>query len=133
MSRFSETLLEHCQSPRHRGPLADATVTGSGSLQGTPPFVAVALRVARGRIMRANFEASGCGVTIACGSVLTELVEGLLVDECRQIDADRIAAALDGLPPDKRYCAWVAAEALRDALAQLTAASDDTELSSEQG
>lgn len=126
MSRFSETLLEHCQSPRHRGPLADATVTGSGSLQGTPPFVTVALKVEAGRIARAAFEAAGCGVTIACGSVLTELVEGLSVDECGQIDAARIVAALDGLPADKHYCAWVAAEALRDALLQLHLPAPET-------
>jgi NifU-like protein involved in Fe-S cluster formation len=46
----------------------------------------------------ATFEAEGCGVTIACGSVLTELLKGRGFVECNQIEKDQAAQALDGIP-----------------------------------
>jgi NifU-like protein involved in Fe-S cluster formation len=91
-------------------------VIGRGSLNGYPPFVTLYLRVNSDRIVDAAFEAEGCGVTIACGSALTELVRGRSIAECSQITAHELAAALDGLPVGKEYCAEVAIRALKDAV-----------------
>lgn len=116
MNRYSESLAEHMQEPRHRGPLADADLRGAGSLCGTAPFVHVYLRVRDGLVTRATFEAWGCGFTIAAGSILTELVQDKSLEECAQIEPDTIMEALEGFPVDKRYCAHVVVDALRAAL-----------------
>ena len=116
MSRFSDTLMEHFLSPTNRGAMERAHLVGKVSLDDYPPFLTLYLRIDGNRVVDATFEAEGCGVTIACGSVLTELVRGRSLAECGQITVREIAAALDGLPSGKEYCAEVAIRALRDAI-----------------
>jgi NifU-like protein involved in Fe-S cluster formation len=116
MSGFSPTLMEHFQAPSNRGSLDCANLIGKGSLDGYPPFVTLYLRTDADRVGDATFQAEGCGVTIACGSKLTELVHGRSLAECRQLTTHSIAEALDGIPPGKEYCADVAIRALHDAV-----------------
>jgi nitrogen fixation NifU-like protein len=116
MSRFSDTLMEHFQLPISRGLMERPSFVGKGSLDGYPPYVTLYLRIDGGHITDATFQAEGCGVTIACGSMLTEMIRGRSLAECRQLTAHELAEALDGIPPGKEYCADVAIRALQDAV-----------------
>jgi nitrogen fixation NifU-like protein len=116
MRRLSDTLMDHFQSPANRGRLDCSDLVGRGSLDGHPPFVVLYLRIDGDRVARATFEAEGCGVTIACASMLTELVRGTDLAECRQITPHDLSVALDGIPSGKEYCADVTIAALQDAL-----------------
>jgi NifU-like protein involved in Fe-S cluster formation len=116
MSHFSDTLMEYFQTPTNRGAMESAHLVGKGSLNGYPPSVSLYLRIAQDRVVEATFEAEGCGVTIACGSMLTKLVGGRSLAECRQITVHVLARGLDGIPSGKEYCADVAIRALQDAL-----------------
>jgi NifU-like protein involved in Fe-S cluster formation len=60
MSRFSETLMEHFQSPVSRGAMERPDLVGKGSLDGYPPFVEVYLRIEGERVADATIEAEGC-------------------------------------------------------------------------
>ncbi len=74
------------------------------------------LKVVDGRIAAATFQTYGCGPTIASGSMLTELIVGRTIAECRKLTTDDLIAALDGVPPDKLHCPALAIGALQDAL-----------------
>ena len=74
------------------------------------------LRVEGDRISAAKYHTVGCGPTIACGSMLSELVVGRSIEGCRELTADHLIEALDGVPPDKLHCPALAIAALRDAL-----------------
>ncbi len=74
------------------------------------------LRVLDGRIEAARFLAYGCAPTIACGSVLAEMIEGMKVEEAAQITRQEIVRTLDGLPSRKQHAAALAIETLRAAL-----------------
>jgi NifU-like protein involved in Fe-S cluster formation len=91
-------------------------VIGKGSLDGNPPLVSLYLHVHGNCVADATFQAEGCGVTIACGSMLTELLKDRSHFECRQISAETLDNALDGIPIGKEYCVAVAISALRDAI-----------------
>ena len=67
-------------------------------------------------MVAAKFQTVGCGPTIACGSMLTELITGRTVAECGEITTDTLITALDGVPPDKLHSPALAITALRDAL-----------------
>lgn len=108
--------MEHFQAPANREAMECPDLVGKGSLDGYPPFVTFYLRTDRNHVVDATFQAEGCGVTIACNSILTELVRGRSLAECRQITILEIAQALDGIPSGKEYCAEVAICALRDAI-----------------
>ena len=79
----------------------------------------MSLRLEGDRVAAARFHTYGCGATIAAGSMLTELILGRTVAECRAVTADALAAALGGFPPDKLHCPELAVAALRDVLEKL--------------
>lgn len=64
----------------------------------------------------ATFLTDGCGATIACGSVTTELVKGKSLDEVRRISSKDVLNALGGLPEESVHCSVLAAKTLEAAL-----------------
>jgi hypothetical protein len=78
-------------------------LTGMAGMPGNGPFMVLSLRVGDGPIAAARFQTYGCGPTIASGSVLTEMITGRTIDECRELTAQDLILALDGVPPDKLH------------------------------
>jgi NifU-like protein involved in Fe-S cluster formation len=78
--------------------------------------MAIFLRLDGETVAAARFQTYGCGVTIAAGSMLTEMITGRSVGECRGLTAAHLSEALGGFPPDKQHCPVLAVAALRDAL-----------------
>ena len=113
---YSETLLEHARHPHNLGVDENATNLGKANLGGSPPAIEFFLRIREGRIESARFQAVGCGVAIACGSALTDLVQGITVEEAKAVDKPTLVETLNGIPVHKLYCLEVALAALRDAL-----------------
>jgi len=68
------------------------------------------------RVAHASFMTDGCGVSVACGSMLAKMATGLSLAEAAAIEADHLREALDGLPPDHRHCADLAVRTLRMAI-----------------
>ena len=91
-------------------------VIGLAGVPGQGRFMALCLRIEEGRIVQALFECHGCGVTVGCGSALTELITGLSTEDCRRLNCRDLVAALDGVPADRGDCPEFAMHALRDAL-----------------
>lgn len=70
------------------------------------------------KISECGFQTDGCGTTIVCGSVVTELaLNKFFTQALALISADQILKKLGGLPPSNIHCAQLAAETLRRALA----------------
>jgi nitrogen fixation NifU-like protein len=59
----------------------------------------------------------GCGPTVACGSMLTRMVQGRNPAEAAAIEAAELILALDGLPPEHIHCATLAVNTLHQAIA----------------
>jgi nitrogen fixation NifU-like protein len=76
------------------------------------------LDVDAGSIRKASYELTGCAGLQACASGLTTLVEGMTLEQARQIDVDEIIAFLGGLPQAKMDCAELARDTLRKAIAE---------------
>ena len=70
------------------------------------------------RIAAAKYHTVGCGPTIASGSMLTEMIIGKPIAECREFTVENLIEALDGMPPDKLHCPALAIGALKVALAK---------------
>ena len=121
---FSPTLMDHFQSPRNRGQLDDPDLVGVAGVPGRGRFLVLYLKVDGDCVSIVRFRCHGCGVTIACGSALSELIQGQSLETCQSIcDAD-IVRALDGVPPNRGDCPAFAISALGDALRQILGAMD---------
>lgn len=83
---YRELILDHARSPRHFGRLQEATHTA----QGINPLCGDKLTMyvnvdANGIIRATSFEGSGCAISIASASLLTDIVVGLSVDKAEAV------------------------------------------------
>jgi nitrogen fixation NifU-like protein len=79
---YRELILDHARRPRHFGKLPDATHTA----QGINPLCGDKLKIyfqidSDDRISNAAFEGSGCAISVASASLLTDTVIGLKREE----------------------------------------------------
>jgi nitrogen fixation NifU-like protein len=113
---YSNTFKDHLANPRNAGELLDATAIAEETNPVCGDRLQLSLRVRDGRIETARFLAYGCAPTLACGSVLAKMLEGMTLQEARLLDRQDIVRALDGLPARKQHAAALAIETLRAAL-----------------
>jgi nitrogen fixation NifU-like protein len=133
---YQEILLDHYRRPRNHGPLpgADREVDGHNPLCGDR--IRLRLRLDGDRLAEVRFEGSGCAISTASASMMTEAVRGRSVAEALDL-AERFRAemtksgseplpeawgeiaALEGVRafPMRVKCATLAWHALRSALA----------------
>jgi nitrogen fixation NifU-like protein len=114
---YSEAVIDHWQNPRNfrRMETADGYAKNTGSCGDTMEMF---LRVRDDKVIECTFQTDGCGTTIVCGSVATELAAGKpFIEVLGAVSAAEILRVLGGLPDDSVHCAQLAAETLRRALA----------------
>jgi NifU-like protein involved in Fe-S cluster formation len=119
MPRYSANLLDHVLAPRNAGSMDTPDAFGTASLGGRAPHVTIYLKVEGDVVKQATFQTFGCGVSIACCSVLTEMVCEMPVTDARLITGGDLIAALSGVPQEKKFCAGMAVDALQQALDKL--------------
>lgn len=117
---YSQTINEHVSNARNVGKPAGCTHSGVVGTPGDGPFLAIHLTIADGVILSAGFNTWSCPAAIACGSCLSEMLEGRRVDEARRIQPEEIIATLGGLPESKEGRADMAVEALQKALEEVS-------------
>ena len=67
-------------------------------------------------IEEATFVTDGCGATLACGSMLTQMVTGASMKRADSILPKDLINALDGLPEESMHCAGLAISTLQNAI-----------------
>ncbi len=115
--RYSESVIEHWQSPRNFTKIdhPDGYAQVKGSCGDTMEMY---LKIKDDVIRECTFQTDGCGTTIVCGSVATDLVQNKTFTQALAcVSANEILKRLGGLPESDVHCAQLAAETLRRALA----------------
>lgn len=113
---YSEIFKDHLAHPRNAGELPDANAVAEETNPVCGDRLRLSLRIRDERIEGVRFLAYGCPPTLACGSVLTEIIAGMTTDDAMQVTRHQIVAALGGLSPQKRHAAALAIETLRKAI-----------------
>jgi nitrogen fixation NifU-like protein len=118
---YSEKVLDHFQHPRNVGEIKDADGVGT---VGNPVcgdvmrlFIKVGKKDSQEIIEDAKFQTLGCGAAISTSSIATELIKGKPLAEALELTNQAITEALGGLPPVKRHCSVLAADAVKKAIA----------------
>ena len=122
---YSELFKDHLANPRNAGELADANAVAEETNPVCGDRLRLHLHVDNGRIEAARFLAYGCPPTLACGSALAEMIEGMSVLQARKLNRDDVAAAVGGLPSRKQHAASLAIETLQSALAKYSSVDGD--------
>jgi NifU-like protein involved in Fe-S cluster formation len=113
---YSEAFKDHLAHPRNAGELTDANSVAEQTNPVCGDRLRLSLRIHNGRIEAARFLAYGCPPTLASGSALAEMLEGMTVEDALKLTRKEIVSALGGLPSRKQHAAALAIETLRAAL-----------------
>ena len=114
---YSATVLDHFNNPRNVGENTDADGIARVENPVTGATLELYLDISGDQIRKAVFKSLGCTATIAAGSILTELVDGLRVEDAGAITKSDIETALGGLPPTRKHAASLAEDTIRAAVA----------------
>lgn len=122
-SMYSPQLLDHFQNPRNVGEVEhpDASVRMENPVCGD--LMHLTVKVKAGRLVEVRFRIKGCVAAIACGSALSEIIEGRTLEEARTLKREDIVAAVGGLPPQSHHAGSLVIDALAQALAQIEQSS----------
>lgn len=112
---YSAKVIAEARNPKHMGRMPRADVRGlvHGWCSET---MEIYLRLKGVQIMEATFMTNGCGPTLACGSMLTSLIQGKSLAEASTIMPEDLIRALDGLPSESQHCAELAVRTLQNAI-----------------
>jgi nitrogen fixation protein NifU and related proteins len=116
-----EFLVDHYQHPRNRGPLEDADVHLTGGNPGCADRVEMYAKVDEsGRVQAVSFEGEGCTISMAAASYVTELVQGMSVEEVEELTFETLMDDLGReVVMSRPTCATVALGTLKQGLHEL--------------
>jgi len=77
---YQEVILDHNKRPRNFGPLPDATQSAKGHNPLCGDKLTLSLKIRDGRIEKVAFEGSGCAISKASASLMTDAVKGQTID-----------------------------------------------------
>lgn len=114
---YSETVIDHWKNPRNFKKIE--APDGYASVKGyCGDKMEMSIKMKTEKISDVGFQTNGCGTTIACGSMATELaLNKSFIQALAIVSADEVVTRLGGLPAADVHCAQLAAETLRRALA----------------
>ncbi len=116
-TQYTDKTLEHFRNPRNVGTLEGPNV--AVGRVGNPvcgDLMDIYIEVEDDRIKEIKFQTFGCGSAVATSSMITELVQGMTLDDALKVSRGDVADALEGLPPIKMHCSNLAADALHEAI-----------------
>jgi nitrogen fixation NifU-like protein len=132
---YKEVILDHYKNPRNKHDLPGAELTSSKNNPLCGDEITVLAHLDGGAVAEVAFLGSGCSISQASASMMTEAVKGKSVDEAREVTTEFRGMMEGALDPDEddlgdlmalkgvvKYpvrikCAVLAWDVLQDALA----------------
>jgi len=112
---YSPMILKHWQSPQNWGIMNNAN--GYGKVTGPcGDTMEISIKVENNKIVKCTFDTDGCGTSIACGSIITEMAQGKTIDKGRKITQNEVLQYCGGLPEGDKHCALLAVNTLHKAI-----------------
>lgn len=114
MSIYQDIILEHYRNPQNASPLNNptATVTVDNPLCGDQ--ITMSVHEKDGVVTDIGYEASGCAISIATASILSEELKGKTKEEIATLTKNDIIRLLGiELSPNRLKCALLSMEAIK--------------------
>jgi len=114
---YREEILELYKNPMNFGILENNTHTAKRSNPLCGDDIEVYLKIDKNRVTQVKFNGSGCAISIAASSLLTEKIKNMSTDEINKLDQDDVTRLL-GIPvsPGRIKCALICLEAIKNAI-----------------
>ena len=124
MDLYREEILDHYKNPRNFGHLSGASIKDSSDNVSCGDSISIELLLEGtgddNRIADIRFSGSGCAISQASASLLTEYVKGKLVGDMKRLTPDDIYKILGVTPtPSRVKCALLGYEAFKKIIVKL--------------
>jgi NifU-like protein involved in Fe-S cluster formation len=116
---YSPQVLDNFEHPRNTGEITDPDASVQLDNPACGDVLKLTLRVVDSRIEDIRFLAQGCVPTMACASLLTDVVKGKTIAEARQLRREELVKAIGGLPRASIHASHLAIDALNAAIKKL--------------
>ena len=114
MTLYQDMLIDHYRNPRNRGALENPDIRSGEDNPSCGDSVRMYGRVNKEMLVEVSFEGSGCVISQAAASMLTEKVKGKELKEIMKLDAAYMRNLVGiELGPTRVRCALLALEALQ--------------------
>jgi nitrogen fixation protein NifU and related proteins len=114
---YSEAVQDHFEHPRNVGMLEQADAEAEVMNPACGDIMRLYLKIDGDRIVEAKFQTQGCPAAIAAGSMTTEMLVDMTLEEAGGFKRDAVNDALGGLPPQKVHSSVLVEDAVKAALA----------------
>jgi nitrogen fixation NifU-like protein len=120
---YREVILDHNKSPRNFGALEDAdrVVNGVNPLCGDK--MTLYLKLDDDKIEDVRFEGTGCAISVASSSLMTERIKGTSIEESLELFDDVHEMLMGNREPDDRMEKLAALAGVRDYPSRVKCAS----------
>jgi nitrogen fixation NifU-like protein len=114
--KYPKQVIEHFTQPKNFGRMTDPD--GAAMVKGQcGDTMEMYLKIKDEKISEILFFTDGCGVTVACGSITTELVKGQSINDALRISPADVVDKLHNFLGSNFHCAILAVTTLHKALA----------------
>lgn len=104
-SIYTEIILELYKSPLNKGVMEKPDLLAGGGNPTCGDQATFYLKISRGIIKGVKFSGSGCAISVASESLLTEMVKGKKISEAKKITEKELFAQLGGIIQTRIKCA----------------------------
>ena len=118
---YIEHILDHYDNPRNKGRMEDADIQLGGGNPGCGDLITMYVKLGDDdRVERVTFDGEGCTISQAGGSMVTEMVEGLTLDEVTELGTAEIKEEMGADAVNTRVrCATLALGTVQAAIENL--------------
>ncbi|WP_371806043.1 alpha-amylase family glycosyl hydrolase [Candidatus Lokiarchaeum ossiferum] len=114
---FSEYSLSLSKNPFHLGVLPESKTVFTSSMKSScDDDITWYLDISEGRITQAFYDLQGCATSGIAASQTAKMIDGILVQDARQINAQDVLLALGKFPKANHHCAVWAVKSMNLAL-----------------
>jgi nitrogen fixation protein NifU and related proteins len=96
---YQETIIDHSKRPRNKGALERATHSAEGYNPLCGDRLTLQLKLENGQIMGVRFQGSGCAISTASASLMTEAIKGKTAEEAENVFQKVHALLTEERPP----------------------------------
>jgi nitrogen fixation protein NifU and related proteins len=117
---YVDHIIDHYQHPRNKGRMDDADVQLGGGNPGCGDLITMYVKIDDDdRLDSVTFEGDGCTISQAGGSIVTELAQGLTLDEVKALGLEEINEEMgEEVVKSRVRCATLALGTLQAAVDQ---------------
>jgi len=114
MDLYREEILEHWQNPQNFGKVIDADLVIDQVNPLCGDQVTFYFKFARGRISDVSFTGSGCAISVAASSMLSEFIKGKSIKDLEKLTGEKVLDLIGGLvAPARLKCVFLPLEVIR--------------------